>query len=110
MTSNTARILNALAGAWLFISAFVWQHSRAEFANSWIVGIIIAAVALIGLAAPAIRYLNTLLGIWLLISVFALPAIAAGTRWNNFIVSVFVIGVSLAGSMTGPRKVAGSPA
>jgi len=95
---TSSRYLNIIVGIWLFISAFVWRHSAAQFTNTWIMGIIVVAIAAIALAWPAIRYLNTLAGAWLIISAFALPAIMAGTRWNNFIVGVVVVVLSLAGA------------
>jgi hypothetical protein len=98
MDTRSSRYLNILAGLWLFASAFIWRHSAAQFTNTWVMGIIVAAIAAIALAWPAIRYLNTLAGAWLIISAFALPAITAGTRWNNFIVGVVVVTLSLAGA------------
>ena len=96
MDTRSSRYLNIIVGLWLFISAFVWPHSAAQFTNTWIMGIIVAAVAAIALAWPAIRYLNTLAGAWLIISAFAMPAVTSGTRWNNFIVGVVVVVLSLA--------------
>ena len=103
---TTGSYLSIIAGIWLFISAFVWRHSAAQFTNSWVMGIIVAAIAALALAWPVLRYLNTLAGAWLIISAFTLPAIAAGTRWNNFLMGVIVVVLSLAGApaMTGPVR------
>lgn len=95
MDTRSSRYVNIIVGLWLFISAFVWRHSAAQFTNTWVMGIIVAAIAAIALAWPAIRYLNTLAGAWLIISAFALPAIASGTRWNSFIAGVVVVVLSL---------------
>lgn len=91
-----ARIVNIVLGAWLFISAFLWSHSQAQFVNTWIVGLAIAVVALLGLATGPARYLNTAIAIWLFISVWILPGANTGTRWNNAIVAILVFLFSLA--------------
>jgi SPW repeat len=98
MDTRSSRYLNIIVGIWLFVSAFVWRHSAAQFTNTWVMGIIVAAVAALALTWPTIRYLNTLAGAWLIISAFALPTITAGTRWNNFIVGIVVVVLSLAGA------------
>ena len=98
MDTRSSRYLNIIVGVWLFISAFVWRHSAAQFTNTWIMGIIVAVVAALALTWPTIRYLNTLAGAWLIISAFALPTITAGTRWNNFIVGIVAVVLSLAGA------------
>lgn len=95
MTPTGARIANIVLGVWLFISAFLWPHTQAQLTNSWVVGLAIIAVALIALAAPPVKYINTALAIWLFISVWALPAEAAGTQWNNAIVAILVFLFSL---------------
>lgn len=98
MDTKEGSYLNILVGIWLFISTFLWRHSAAQFSNTWIMGAIVAVVAAISLARPALRYLNTLAGAWLIISAFALPTIAAGTRWNNFLVGAVVVTLSLSGA------------
>jgi hypothetical protein len=95
MNSQQARYVNLVLGIWLFISAFVWHHSQAQFTNTWIMGIIVAVVAVIALSVPAVRYVNTLAGAWLIISGFALPKATYGTTWNNVIVGVIVVALSL---------------
>ncbi len=83
---TTARIVNIVLGIWLFVSAFIWPHSYAQMTNTWIVGLLCVAFALIAMRVPEVRYLNTLLAVWLFISVWALPRIQHGhpvetTRW-----------------------------
>ena len=91
-----ARILNFTLGAWLIISAFAWPHSAEQQANTWILGVLSAAFAMIALvAAPKVRLLNTLVALWLLISAFALPSISTATVWNNVIVAMAMFLLSL---------------
>lgn len=98
-----ARIINIALGVWLFISAFIWQHTSAEMTNTWILGVLAVVFAL--LAAYVFvqaRFLNTLLAIWLFISAFALPHVSAGTVWNNVIVAILMFVFSLIPSGTQP--------
>ena len=98
MGNKEARYVNILLGIWLFISAFVWRHSSAQFTNTWIMGVITVLVGFAALGAPAVRYVNTIVGIWLVISGLAMPAASAGTRWNNVLVGIAIFLVSLVGS------------
>jgi hypothetical protein len=93
---TAARVINIVLGIWLFISAFLWIHASAEMTNTWIVGLICMAIAIIALRVPEARYLNTALAVWLLISVWALPTISVATRWNNALVALAIFFVSLA--------------
>src|SRR5690349_8707395 len=98
MNEKEARYANAVIGVCLFISAFVWPHSSAQFTNTWIMGVIVTAVALIATRVPGFQFVNTLAGIWLVISAFVLPAVRVGTMWNNAIVGIAVVGLSLVGA------------
>ena len=103
MDPKAARYLNAALGVWLFISAFLWPHAPSQVANTWIMGIVVFAIALIAAGMPWLRFLNTAAGAWLMISAFVLPTVTAATRWNNFIVGVVVVILSLYG--TSPNQV-----
>lgn len=97
MESNQWRYVNLVLGVWLFISAFIWTHSHAQFVNTWILGIIVAASALIALSNTSFRYVNTVAGIWLVLTAFAMPRAQIGTLWNNVIVGALVFLASLPG-------------
>jgi hypothetical protein len=98
MDQKAARYVNAGVGVWLFISAFLWSHTPSQYANTWIMGIVVFAVALVALGAAWFRVFNMAAGAWLVISAFVLPTISAATRWNNFIVGVVVVILSLVGA------------
>jgi hypothetical protein len=107
------RILNAILGVWLFISAFLWPHAQAQTTNTWIVGVLAVVFALVAMAVPWVRYFNTLLAIWLFISAWALPTLHAGTIWNNVLVSIAMFIVSLVPNspqMPSPGVLGGRPA
>jgi hypothetical protein len=93
--NGVARAINIVLGVWLFISAFIWPHTMAQRTNTWILGVLCVAFALIAMGVPMVRYLNTLLAIWLFISAFALRDISVGTVWNNALVAIAIFIVSL---------------
>ena len=95
MVSAPPRIINAILGVWLFVSAFLWPHSQAQLTNTWICGVLCVVFSLVAMAVPQARYLNTLLAIWLFISAWALPTVSAGTIWNNVLVAIAVFILSL---------------
>jgi hypothetical protein len=109
MGTNQVRYGNVALGIWLFISAFVWRHSQAQFTNTWIMGVIVTAVAVLALSYSRWRHVNTAAGVWLVISGFVLPRLTAGTTWNNVIVGILVFLISLAparGQLMHPRRAA----
>jgi hypothetical protein len=101
---NTARVVNIVLGIWLFISAFIWPHSYSQMTNTWVVGVLCVAFAVISMRVPEARYLNAILAVWLFISVWALPTISAGTRWNNALVAIASFAAAMAPAyITGTR-------
>jgi hypothetical protein len=89
------RVINVILGAWLFISAFAWAHSREQMTNTWVVGVLAVCFALAAMALPWVRYLNTVLSVWLFISAWALPTVSIGTVWNNVLVAIAMFVISL---------------
>lgn len=109
---RTGRYLNMALGLWLFISAFLWPHSQAQFTNSWLMGLLCIGFASLALVVPQFRYLNTALAVWLFISAFALPRISVATVWNNALVAIGIFVLSLAGAaapLAVPRRPARVP-
>ena len=101
-----ARLISIALGVWLFISAFVWPHTPQQFANAWIVGLLIVAFAALSLRFEAARYVCTLIAVWLFFSNWILPTELEATAWNNIIVSISVFVASLAASQPAPRVIA----
>ncbi len=99
----SARAVNIILGIWLFISAFIWRHSYAQMTNTWIVGVLAVAFALISTKVPEARYLNAVLAVWLFLANWALPTISAGTQWNNALVAIAMFVASLAPAYLGGR-------
>jgi hypothetical protein len=98
-----ARALNLLLGGWLFISAFAWEHSRAERVSTAYVGLLAFVAALVAVSYPAARRLTSGLALWLLVSPLVLPTVHAGTTWNNAVAGVTMFALSLVGPRDEPR-------
>jgi hypothetical protein len=93
--SLSARALTAALGVWLFISAFVYPHTIAQRANTWICGVLAFVFALAATRTPQARVLNSILAIWLFVSVWILPRASAAMGWNNVIVAIAIFCLSL---------------
>jgi hypothetical protein len=83
-------------GVWLVLSAFLWAHSRAQFTNAWICGLLVVGLALLAIGpVPSARYGNAVVGGWLILSVFLLPRVSIGTMWNHLLVGIAILILSL---------------
>lgn len=98
--SRAGSIINLLAGIWLIVSPFVFRYAAgtAVARNNVLLGVIVAILAIIGLALNNevwSRWLNFIAGIWLIVSAFiAGYAITPGMAINNIIVGALIIGFS----------------
>jgi hypothetical protein len=93
---NTAMsATHVVLGVWLFLSAFVWEHSPGSETNTWVVGLVIAAVALAELVSPGVRLVNTAAAVWLFFSSIWLYDAALGTAWHNMIIATVVFILSI---------------
>jgi hypothetical protein len=89
------RLAIVTLGLWLFLSAFVWPHTVVSRTNTWVLGLIIAAVAAVGTSTPAMRAISTVPAIWLFMSSFWISDVTDATLWNNAIVAILVLVLSL---------------
>ena len=92
---KVARRINIVMGVWLFISAFVWDHTAAERVDTWTLGVLCVLFAATALSVSAFRWLNTALALWLFTSVWELPHRNLGTMWNNAVVAIVIFLASL---------------
>jgi hypothetical protein len=90
-----ARTLNLILALWLFVSAFIWPRTGATFANAWIVGLLAAIFAVVGMARERARFADTALSAWLLVSTVALAHRSPVERWNDAAVAVLMLALSL---------------
>jgi hypothetical protein len=91
-----------LLGVWLFMSAFIWSDTDAARSNSWIVGLAIIAVAILG--TRRVWWVNAALGLWTVISAFALPHTTPATQWSAVIVGLGVGIISIVAVALGGRR------
>ena len=93
--SSLPRWINLLLGIWLFISAFAWPHATATFTNTWIVGIVIAAIAGISILVPPVHWANGAVAVYLFFSTVFMAHALPVTPWHNAILAVIVFFLSL---------------
>ena len=101
--SRTIAHIDLVLGPWLLVSSLVWPHTAAQFASTWIFGFTITSFALMGLWWPQTRWLNAVAAAWVIVSVWVLPT-GPITAWNNTIVGVAVLVMSLAGAGRGELR------
>jgi hypothetical protein len=89
------RIVSLVLGAWLFISAFLWHHSSAQFANAWIMGALVVLFSFMANRFAQARYATAGIGAWLFVSSFFLPRATTATSWNHVLVGLALIMTSL---------------
>lgn len=94
MKAATSRLVGLTLGMWLFLSAFIWTHTAAQFANAWIVGLSLIAATAMAARIEAARYVCTMLAVWLFFSNWILQTDHGATTWNNIIVAVLAFLVS----------------
>ena len=92
--AEEARYANILLGLWLFLTAFAWRHAPAAWANTWIVGLLVVAVAIWGLTYPGLWRVNALLGVWLIVAAGVFPHLLGASRANNIVVGFLITTVS----------------
>jgi hypothetical protein len=103
--------INFLAGLWLFITPWVFGAYMATDAwNAWIIGAIIAILALIRFSNPAlvpgISWINCILAIWTFISPWIYGYTGNSGRFlSSLVVGVVVFVLSIRSAMATPRNV-----
>lgn len=90
-----ARTLGLVLSLWLFFSAFAWPRSPASFANAWLVGLVAAVAALAAMHRPRARLAAVALSAWLLASAHVLPRRSGLAFWNDVVVALLMLALSL---------------
>lgn len=90
------RLLTALAGIWLMASPAVLDYADPARANDWIIGPIVASMAIIAIweITRPLRWVNVILGAWLLMAPWLLGHLP-DARWNSLAVGALVLACSL---------------
>ena len=94
-SKNNPALVNAVLGLWLFLSAVLWPHSRAQLVNALLTGAVIGVASLASARTPRARYVATAAATWLLVSSWVFPMGSMSTFWNNLLVAFVVFFLSL---------------
>jgi hypothetical protein len=92
-------LANLVLAVILFISPWVigFTTLNAAARNAWVIGIVIAVLAIAALTAFAVweEWVNLVLGLWLIISPWVLGfSIAAGAMWTHVILGIIAVVIS----------------
>jgi len=86
------RWINVVLGIWLLIAPAVLGYVDAYAVNNdRLLGILIAAAAIVALWVPKVRYVNVILGVWLVIAPFVLGYYGERSVANDIIVGIGVV-------------------
>ena len=100
----TARLFNALVGIWLFATGFMWPHTPAQKTVTIVAASLTFVLAILANFTSVARSLNPCVAILLFVmSTMSLPTLRLATLWNNTIVAIVILVVSLVDS--GPEDV-----
>lgn len=82
-----ARAINAILGLWLFVSIFLWPHTKAQRVTGWTIGMLAVTAALAGTCGRTWgRLLNAALGLWLVVSGLLVSRLGVATFWTDYVV------------------------
>ena len=102
--ANAARWANLILGSWLFVSAFLWPHTRDLQTDTWLVGMFVVTFSLLAMSLPGARKLNAVAAVWLLLSTILLGRSTPGTLVHNVILAVAIFGLSLVPPLSMGRR------
>lgn len=84
--------LDALAGAWLFVSAFLFQAGETSlFINNLTCGAIVAVLSFGGFAHVWWAWLPAAIGSWVVVSPFVLGFSGAAATANNIVTGAVIL-------------------
>lgn len=90
-------LVSTALGLWLMLSPSLFKSTGLAADSNHIVGALITTVAVIVMAeiVRAGRFLNVLFGAWVVAAPWLLSGSGPGAKWNNLIVGVLLILVSI---------------
>jgi general stress protein CsbA len=85
------RWINIVLGIWLLIAPAALGYVDAYATNNdRLLGVLVAAAALVALWVPKVRYVNVALGVWLVIAPFVLGYFGSRAVANDIIIGIAV--------------------
>lgn len=91
----TGRILTALIGTWLFLSAFGWPHTPAQGITTLICGALTLLSALVSIYYPRVRYLTATIAVALFVASMATAWGYQLTFWHNAVFAIVIFFTAL---------------
>jgi hypothetical protein len=91
----SSRIFNVLLGVWLFISAFAWRHSPAQFWAALICGAVTILLTLGTAYVPALRYVVAAFAVFLFVESLTAAAGFRRTAWHDAIIAIAIFVAAL---------------
>jgi hypothetical protein len=88
------RVVNALFGAWLVASVFLWRHWGPEGFNTLITGLLVITVAPLALWAPRLRFGSAFLGAWLFVTTLVFVHARRFTWVHDLAFSIAIIALA----------------
>jgi hypothetical protein len=92
----TARIFSILMGLWLFVSAFIWPHSRAQIATTAICGALVAVFAALTSYNSRLRYVTAAIGLLVVVLAFTIHPMGSATFLHNGVIGISIAAAALA--------------
>ena len=108
--ARTASAVNIVAGIWLILAPFILGYTSIVQAlwNDIVVGIVVAVIAAIRIFTPVrsswLSWVNVILGFWLIVAPFILRYPIATPRWNDIILGIIIIVLSVWSATSAPGQ------
>ncbi len=94
------RVAIVVLSGWVLFAGYLWPHTHANLVNNWIVGVGLLVFGTIACARSWARYVTVALAAWLFAFLVMTRPADPRTFWNDAMVAVFVLPLSL----LGPKK------
>lgn len=90
-------LLSSVLGMWLMFAPAVFQTQGSAADSDHLVGALVITFAVIAMAevGRAIRFINILFGVWVVLAPWLLAGAGTGARWNDVIVGLVLILLSI---------------
>jgi SPW repeat len=93
-----ARMVNILLATWLFVTAFAFNATTAQFWSILLVSVLVLTFEVLSMWRNDLRYVGTALGLWLIVSVWLLPTRNDFIYWNNIVCGLLIAVMSMISS------------
>ncbi|MGA9525323.1 MAG: SPW repeat protein [Myxococcaceae bacterium] len=88
-------MVNILLATWLFVAAFAFNATTAQFWSVLLVSILVVTIEVLSMWRNDLRFVDTALGLWLIFSVWLLPPRNDFVYWNNIICGLLIAVMSM---------------